>query len=1020
MKTQAPARDQLQKISTFPVQFNQQHSIASPLTTRCILAVTFSIVKPRDHTSDKKSKDVFQGFLAELQSIEKIVYSLNMERSTFLKVQFLYPDQQGQTHSRESSMLVFLHKESIGLYRVPVARIGDRGITEQVVRKFVWCQWDVLHQRLHFIQNLRTDINTGVGGANVSGVEGVQQKMSTIQFYSRGKYEGLIDVPINFPFPYIRTADKPHYGDIPLHPGIPELTLNVAVLTQTNGTFCLCYHKLITEPRAKAVPQVPTECQDIEYYISMVHHAKTLYGCVSNLPRQVAIQKRLVFSWLGSYLMVMLPGYFVHLLNVSPTFEPCHHLLLHDYKMVPSLSAGVSSSSAKHMSVKFDIEDDEESHLEEEELKEAITTQLPTAGTCQNQEEATGQDQSLSSAEPSSPAADQSHVLSTSDEAAESQPSGNGQQIEKQPTQTDHRSPSTYVEETEPATKVYPIFSESCTTMKTLLPCQSFFRESGSTAQHLYDYRSGCLMKLVMNVDLMVDSFRKAYWQTRLAILHYLILHHKDPYAIKRLFEVLCENLTSSEVNNMFTEYLVASTFAEMKKQVDREVLSLLSFTSIQTLRGQFEKGPLGERLAHVSYLNLDLVDLNRRPTRDTVKRPPDNFWDVLVRRLKLRHSEPLLPRFSHSNVMRLYRQAEMEEAAGKTIWDAMHVEDSFFDGVYTMKLTEMPPSLWKKQQQQQQGTSQSSLAEVVGIAVGGESLLSGRMSKLDQVLGPTPLFLQTKIAQESSIFKRRLSMLTEDLLSKHLVRYLGKESRSKANNVAREYLYCQAKVSRQLCRLIWSLRGNRLGHELEGCLLPNLQEPGTDDEYELFQLYERFYLTAGELGYPLPPGFSSFFTALGFKCLELHMFFQYVDNHILVLTPDFILQLLEDLPDDVDEEVPHIKFQVISRLPKPFAEECFERWKHPITLQRKAREQVTQILQLARPVDAHNNRLHLASAAESSPFPPLATLMKHLETIVNNTTSTRTINFDTHLIEQAAMYNTKTKTPFDLSTVNF
>ena len=32
-------------------------------------------------------------------------------------------------------------------------------------------------------------------------------------------------------------------------------------------------------------------------------------------------------------------------------------------------------------------------------------------------------------------------------------------------------------------------------------------------------------------------------------------------------------------------------------------------------------------------------------------------------------------------------------------------------------------------------------------------------------------------------------------------------------------------------------------------------QEPGSDDEYELFQLYERFYLTSGELGYPLPPG---------------------------------------------------------------------------------------------------------------------------------------------------------------------
>ena len=36
--------------------------------------------------------------------------------------------------------------------------------------------------------------------------------------------------------------------------------------------------------------------------------------------------------------------------------------------------------------------------------------------------------------------------------------------------------------------------------------------------------------------------------------------------------------------------YFLASTFAEMKKQVDREVLNLLSFTSIETLRGQYEK----------------------------------------------------------------------------------------------------------------------------------------------------------------------------------------------------------------------------------------------------------------------------------------------------------------------------------------------------------------------------------------------------------------------------------------------
>ena len=27
--------------------------------------------------------------------------------------------------------------------------------------------------------------------------------------------------------------------------------------------------------------------------------------------------------------MVLLPGYFVHLLNVSIEYEPCHHIMLH-------------------------------------------------------------------------------------------------------------------------------------------------------------------------------------------------------------------------------------------------------------------------------------------------------------------------------------------------------------------------------------------------------------------------------------------------------------------------------------------------------------------------------------------------------------------------------------------------------------------------------------------------------------------------------------------------------------------
>lgn len=69
--------------------------------------------------------------------------------------------------------------------------------TEQIVRKFVWCQWDVQHQRLHYIQNVRVE----------NGGEAVQQKMTSIQFYDKGKYESMVSGTVRIPFYRIYLSD---------------------------------------------------------------------------------------------------------------------------------------------------------------------------------------------------------------------------------------------------------------------------------------------------------------------------------------------------------------------------------------------------------------------------------------------------------------------------------------------------------------------------------------------------------------------------------------------------------------------------------------------------------------------------------------------------------------------------------------------------------------------------------------------------------------------------------------------
>ena len=71
--------------------------------------------------------DLYQAFLAELQSTEPRVFSLNLKRHSFLKVQFLYPDVNptsgsrsgsgsGSSFPRHSCMIVMLHKECQWLF----------------------------------------------------------------------------------------------------------------------------------------------------------------------------------------------------------------------------------------------------------------------------------------------------------------------------------------------------------------------------------------------------------------------------------------------------------------------------------------------------------------------------------------------------------------------------------------------------------------------------------------------------------------------------------------------------------------------------------------------------------------------------------------------------------------------------------------------------------------------------------------------------------------------------------------
>ncbi|PFX31262.1 gamma-secretase-activating protein-like isoform X2 [Stylophora pistillata] len=517
------------------------------------------------------------------------------------------------------------------------------------------------------------------------------------------------------------------------------------------------------------------------------------------------------------------------------------------------------------------------------------------------------------------------------------------------------------------------------------------FSTSLRIGPYIFDCASGNAFKYGFNKEALAELFAKTHMpSTRLAILHLAVIHLRDSNLTRKIFEHLSQDPASPECLDLLREYLVGATYGTFRRELQGEPIALIPFTCVDTYRGHLEKDVNRKRIAQISFSFVRDIPIEFQSVKSKMKQ--GEFWIAV-----LRNTKRLPPRF-------------------KLNVPTPEFHDEDWDGEEEVEVTPSHSGLRRSLQKR--------LSTAKKFSSSSDSLTS-----LTSIRSKGSVDTSEESRSVAEIKKQNMTI---DRLVSYLQNHLPKEAKGKIYNIAIEYVNCQARQCEQLLRLFvqaLEFTDNPFSYPL--------YSRGTMREVVFFQLVERFSTAVTELSFPLPSGFRTSMTCLGFRCLERRLFLQYVDNSVLQLTKGFITRLVEEF-DLGEREEEEFVFRIICRLKHSLAKEALMRWDHPFKARLFSQRLVEDLLNKDPSGGRENPESHQAGRgnslqsgfllvdaepppdADSDSFLPLTNLMKTLRYNAAEVSKQTVTPVDLDYVEEQALLETQREIVGSLGTIPF